>query len=81
MEQEIDKSIVNFENSPVRRVWDEEKEQWFFAIVDVVAVLSESSNPAGYIRDMRRRDKDISTGWGQENINFKGGGKNHSPLV
>ena len=33
-----EKSIVNFENIPVRRVWDTEKEQWFFAIVDVVAV-------------------------------------------
>jgi DNA-damage-inducible protein D len=57
--------IVNFENIPVRRVWDTEKEQWYFAIVDVVAVLSESPNPSGYIKDMRRRDKELSTGWGQ----------------
>ena len=60
-----EKSIVNFENIPVRRVWDTEKEQWFFAIVDVVAVLSESPNPSGYIKDMRRRDKELSTGWGK----------------
>ncbi|MEK7112566.1 MAG: Bro-N domain-containing protein, partial [Patescibacteria group bacterium] len=60
-----DNIIVNFENIPVRRVWNAEKEQWFFAIVDVVAVLSESPNPSGYIKDMRRRDKGLSTGWGQ----------------
>ena len=60
-----EKLIVNFENIPVRRVWDVEKEQWFFAIVDVVAVLSESPNPSGYIKDMRRRDKELFTGWGQ----------------
>ena len=60
-----EKLIVNFENIPVRRVWDAEKQQWFFAIVDVVAVLSESPNPSGYIKDMHRRDKELSTGWGQ----------------
>lgn len=60
-----DKLIASFENTPVRRVWDTEKEQWFFAITDVVAVLSESSSPAGYIKDMRRRDKELSKGWGQ----------------
>ena len=60
-----DKLIVNFENTPVRRTWSAEKEQWFFAIVDIVAILSESSNPSNYIKDMRRRDKELSTGWGQ----------------
>jgi DNA-damage-inducible protein D len=65
MEKEIDKSIVSFENAPVRRVWDAEKEQWYFAIADVVGVLADSSNPAGYIKDMRRRDKELSRGWGQ----------------
>lgn len=60
-----EKLTVDFENIPVRRVWDVEKEQWFFAIADVVAILSESPNPSGYIKDMRRRDKELSTGWGQ----------------
>jgi prophage antirepressor-like protein len=59
------KLIVNFEDAPVRRVWDGKKEKWFFAIVDVVAILSGSSNPAGYIKDMRRRDAELSKGWGQ----------------
>ncbi len=57
--------IVSFEDVPVRRVWDSKKEKWFFAIVDIVAVLTESSKPAGYIKDMRRRDKELSRGWGQ----------------
>ncbi|MDP2586329.1 MAG: Bro-N domain-containing protein [Candidatus Komeilibacteria bacterium] len=56
---------TSFDNAPVRRAWDAEKEQWFFAIIDVVEVLSESSNPSGYIKDMRRRDKELSKGWGQ----------------
>ena len=60
-----EKIIVNFDNIPVRRVWNTEKEQWFFAIVDMVAVLSESPNPSGYVKDMRRRDKELSTGWRQ----------------
>ncbi len=59
------KLTINFENVPVRRVWDEKKEQWFFAVIDVVTILSESSDPAGYIKDMRRRDEELSKGWGQ----------------
>ena len=40
-------------------------DEWWFAIVDVVAVLTDSVNPSGYIKDMRRRDKELSKGWGQ----------------
>ena len=40
--------IVNFENIPVRRVWDAKKEKWFFTVVDVVAILTESSIPRRY---------------------------------
>ncbi|SEA61166.1 BRO family, N-terminal domain [Desulfuromusa kysingii] len=38
---------------------------WWFVIVDVVAALTDSVNPAGYIKDMRRRDKELAKGWGQ----------------
>ena len=34
-------------------------------IVDVVAVLTDSVQPEGYIKDIRRRDPEISKGWGQ----------------
>lgn len=39
--------------------------EWWFVISDVIAVLTDSVNPAGYIKDMRRRDKELAKGWGQ----------------
>ncbi|HOE17910.1 MAG TPA: Bro-N domain-containing protein [Syntrophorhabdaceae bacterium] len=39
--------------------------EWWFAVTDVVAVLTDSVDPAGYIKDMRRRDAELSKGWGQ----------------
>ena len=54
---------VLFEQKEVRRVWHQEK--WWFVIVDVVAVLTDSVQPDGYIKDMRRRDEELNKGWGQ----------------
>lgn len=39
--------------------------EWWFVIVDVVAALTDSIQPEGYIKDMRRRDPELSKGWGQ----------------
>lgn len=39
--------------------------EWWFVITDVIAVLTESTNPSGYLKDMRRRDEELSKGWGQ----------------
>jgi len=39
--------------------------EWWFVIVDVVAALTDSVQPEGYIKDMRRRDPELSKGWGQ----------------
>ena len=39
--------------------------EWWFVIQDIVAALTNSSDPAGYIKDMRRRDEELSKGWGQ----------------
>jgi hypothetical protein len=60
-----EKSVVIFEDHPVRRVWNEKDEKWYFPIVDVIQVLTESTDPSGYIKDMRRRDPALSKGWGQ----------------
>ena len=38
------KSIIIFENHPVRREWNEEKEKWYFSVIDIVAVLTEQSD-------------------------------------
>ncbi|MFZ2202141.1 MAG: Bro-N domain-containing protein [Microgenomates group bacterium] len=39
--------------------------EWWFVIVDVVATLTDSTQPDGYVKDMRRRDPELSKGWGQ----------------
>lgn len=52
---QTDKTMAIFESVPVRRVWDAEKEQWYFAIVDVIKVLTDSPNPAVYWRVLKKR--------------------------
>ena len=47
-----------FENKKIRTAWDEEQEEWYFSIVDVVAVLTDSPNPQTYWRVMKKRLKD-----------------------
>ncbi len=54
-----------FEEKKVRTVWDDEEEKWYFAISDVVAVLTDSVNPTDYIKKMRKRDPELAKGWGQ----------------
>lgn len=39
--------------------------EWWFVIMDVVAALTDSAQPDGYIKDMRRRDIELAKGWGQ----------------
>ncbi|MCA9953578.1 MAG: phage antirepressor protein [Ardenticatenaceae bacterium] len=41
----------------LRRIWDENTQRWWFAVVDVVALLSEATDPSRYWADMKRRDK------------------------
>src|SRR3989339_598739 len=41
------------------------RNEWWFVIVDVVSALTDSVQPDGYIKDMRRRDQELSKGWGQ----------------
>lgn len=49
------KAIATFEGKKIRRIWDEEKEQWYFAVVDVVAALTDSKNPQVYWRVLKKR--------------------------
>ena len=58
-------AIKLFEQKQVRSVWDDSTEEWYFSVVDVVAALTDSVNPADYIKKMRRRDPELSKGWGQ----------------
>ena len=58
-------SIKLFEDKLVRSVWDEEKEEWFFSVNDVVQILTDSTNVTDYIKKMRKRDEELGKGWGQ----------------
>lgn len=50
--------IQLFEDKRIRTAWDEEKEEWFFSIVDVVGVLTDSPNPNNYWKVLKKRLKD-----------------------
>ena len=49
--------IQLFENQRIRTAWDEEKEEWYFSIVDVVGVLTDSVDPTAYWRKLKQRLK------------------------
>lgn len=57
--------IKLFEEKKVRSVWNEEEKQWYFVVVDVIEILTDSKNPTDYIKKMRKRDPVLSEGWGQ----------------
>ena len=46
--------IALFEGRKIRRHWDHERERWYFSVVDIVAVLSDSKNPAVYWRVLKK---------------------------
>ena len=48
-------SLQIFEEKKVRTVWDDEQEKWYFSIVDVVTVLTDSINPQAYWRKLKQR--------------------------
>jgi len=50
-------AIKLFEDKRVRVLWDEEDEKWYFSIVDVVGVLSDSVSPTSYWRKLKQRLK------------------------
>ena len=52
-------SLQLFEDKKIRTAWDEEKEEWYFSVVDVVAVLTDSVNPTDYLKKLRKRDEQL----------------------
>jgi glucose-6-phosphate 1-dehydrogenase len=50
-------NIQLFEDKKIRSLWNEDEEQWYFSIVDIIGVLSESSNPNNYWKVMKNRLK------------------------
>ena len=49
------KAVAIFGNNKIRRIWDTDKELWYFAVVDVIKVLTDSNNPQVYWRVLKKR--------------------------
>ena len=58
-------NIKLFQSKEIRSIWNEEDQQWYFVVSDVVQVLTDTPNPADYLKKMRKRDEQLSQGWGQ----------------
>ena len=54
----MDSETKLFEGNHIRSVWDNEKEEWFFSIIDIIGVLTESKNPRRYWSDLKRKMND-----------------------
>ena len=57
-------SIQSFENKAIRIVWNEEQEEWYFSVTDIVADLTDSADSKQYIKKMRSRDPELNARWG-----------------
>ena len=50
-----DNSVIIFQNNKVRRAWNEQNELWYFSVVDIIEILTESTNPQVYWRVLKKR--------------------------
>jgi hypothetical protein len=56
-----DKKLAIFQGKKIRRHWDEKSEKWYFSVVDIVQVLTDSFNPTDYLKKLRKRDRELAT--------------------
>lgn len=54
-------NIKLFQDNKIRSAWNDEEEQWYFSVVDVVEALTDSVNPTDYLKKIRKRDKSLAT--------------------
>lgn len=54
----MNNEIKIFEGNQIRSVWDNDKEEWYFSVVDVVGTLSDSKDPGAYWRKLKQRLKE-----------------------
>lgn len=54
-------SIKLFQSAKIRSVWNEEEQQWYFSVVDIVGALTDSINPTDYLKKIRKRDPELGT--------------------
>ncbi|MBP5424309.1 MAG: Bro-N domain-containing protein [Paludibacteraceae bacterium] len=57
-------NIKLFQDKKIRSKWNEEEEQWYFSVYDVVEALTDSNDPKQYIKRMRSRDEILNFNWG-----------------
>ena len=60
----MDNKIQIFEDKRIRTAWNEETEEWYFSVSDVVEVLTNSKDVKQYIKKMRSRDDELNSRWG-----------------
>lgn len=60
----MNNKIKIFENKQIRTAWNATEEEWYFSVVDVVEILTDSTDPKQYIKKMRSRDPELSDKWG-----------------
>ena len=53
-----------FQDRKIRSAWNEEEEQWYFSLEDIVTALTDSADPKQYIKRMRSRDTQLQINWG-----------------
>jgi hypothetical protein len=52
-------SLAIFEGKKIRRIWDKKTETWYFSVVDIIQVLTDSANPTDYLKKIRKRDAEL----------------------
>ncbi len=57
-------NLVLFEEKQVRRVWNEADQKWYFAVQDVIEILTGSADIKQYVKKLKSRDPDLSANWG-----------------
>ncbi len=57
-------NIKLFQDKNTRPVWNDDEEQWYFSVYNVVVALTDSNAPKQYIKKMRRREECLYSIWG-----------------
>ncbi|MFH1979737.1 MAG: Bro-N domain-containing protein, partial [Patescibacteria group bacterium] len=72
------KSIIIFEDTPVRRIWVEKEQKWYFSVVDIIKILTDSPTPRQYwskIKDREFKQFQLSPIWVQLKLKSADGKK------
>jgi hypothetical protein len=57
----IQQTIQSFKERQVRTAWNSDQEKWYFSVVDVCSVLTDSKNPTDYLKKLRKREPELNT--------------------